>query len=305
MERLRRSPGPDVIIGTTWNFTRGLIPVARKSGIPVVTVAHGLEVTRSMNFIKRRWLGRTLGRSHRVVAVSRFTGEFILKHFPVAPENLIVLPNGVDPRRYYPGANVSALKKRLGISDEKIILTLARVIPRKGHAYVIAALPEILKKVPRVKYIIAGEGDEEYLRELHELTDRLGVRQNVLFAGYVQADEMVDYYNLCDVYVMPSRTLEKIGDTEGFGITFLEANACEKPVIGGRSGGVEDAVVDGETGYLVDPTSSAEIGNKIIELMINAERADNMGRRGRKRILDSFTWNSITKSLLEGLSIGN
>jgi phosphatidyl-myo-inositol dimannoside synthase len=297
-ERLTQNNKPDLIIGTTWNFTRGILRPAMKHNIPVITVCHGLEVTRKMNFLKRRWLRRTLTNSTKVVAVSRFTRAHIIGKLGIPSGKVILLPNGVDTKRFYPSDDTGRLRQRLGISDEKVILTLARVIPRKGHAYVINSLPQILRSIPSVKYVIAGEYESGYKTELDNLIRELNLENIVLFAGYVKPEEMVQYYNMCDVYIMASRTIREKGDTEGFGITFLEANACGKPVIGGKEGGVTDAIVDAETGYLVDPVNTKEIAEKIILLLSDGDLARNLGTNGRRRVEIAYTWGVLSQNLM-------
>ncbi len=290
---------PDVIIATTWNVARGVLPLTKKYGTKLITVVHGLEVTRKMPFYKKRWLTKTLNGSFRVISVSKFTRERVLVSYPISPDKIKVFPNGVDAELFSPGLDVSSLKKQLGLGSEKIILTLARVIERKGHDQVIKALPEVRKHFPDAKYIISGVWEEGYYRRLQNLISELDLKNAVIFTGYVHPDETRLYYNLCDVYIMPSRELTDKGDTEGFGITYLEANACEKPVIGGRSGGVVDAIVDGETGFLVDPLDSSQIARKLILLLSDAELARKLGKQGRERIEREYTWQVITRKMLE------
>jgi phosphatidylinositol alpha-1,6-mannosyltransferase len=148
---------PDLIICTTWNCARGVLPVARRSGVPVVTVVHGLEVTRRMPTVKRWWLRRTLLGSHRVVAVSAFTAGRVISDCPALERRVAVLPNGVDLNRFFPAPKSAELLRQFGLSSTNVvILTLARVVPRKGHDQVILALPRILAEVPRAKYLICG-----------------------------------------------------------------------------------------------------------------------------------------------------
>ncbi|HED09058.1 MAG TPA: glycosyltransferase family 1 protein [Caldithrix abyssi] len=293
-----RSEVPDIVIATTWNVARGLKHLCRRHGVKLVTVIHGLEVTRKMPLIKRRWLQSTLLGSHKVIAVSRFTREAAVSRYNLPEEHCRVLPNGVDAVRFQPGMDISPLKERYGLAeDEKVILTLARVIRRKGHDYVIRALEPLVKKYAPLRYIICGPGDEAFINELRELARKLKLEQHVTFTGYVDSAELPVFYNLADVYIMPSR--EIAGDTEGFGITYLEANACEKPVIGGASGGVVDAIVDGETGYLVPPTDVKAIEERLDILLGDKARARNMGRAGRERILNEYTWQALAGRLMK------
>jgi phosphatidylinositol alpha-1,6-mannosyltransferase len=164
---------------------------------------------------------------------------------------------------------------------------------------VIRVLPTVLKNIPDLKYIIAGSYEKKYCQRLQQLVEDLNLGDIVTFTGYVQPHEIPLYYNLCDVYIMPSRELENKGDTEGFGITYLEANACEKPVIGGKSGGVVDAIVDGKTGFLVNPEDEDEIADKLILLLSDPGLAQKLGKNGRDRIEKGYTWNIITKDILE------
>lgn len=291
----------DLIIATTWNFARGITNLARKNQTKIITVVHGLEVTRKMSFIKKLWLQRTLKKSDLVVAVSQFTQDRVIENYSVDGISISVIPNGVDISKFDPKLDILDLKNKFGIKDEKIILTLARVIERKGHDKVIEALPKIKEKIPNVKYIIAGDWEENYFRKLKALVTELQLDQTVIFTGYVPPDQVKYFYNLCDVYIMPSRELKEKGDTEGFGITFLEANACEKPVIGGDSGGVSEAVVDGETGFLVDPLAVDDIAEKLIRLLSDAELAHRLGKQGRQRIEREFTWDIISEKIMKSV----
>jgi phosphatidylinositol alpha-1,6-mannosyltransferase len=243
---------------------------------------------------------RTLSRSDFCIAVSRFTKNRIIKRIPVDPEKIRVLPNGVDLDRFSPDVESSELRDTLGLHpNTKVLMTLARVVERKGHDTVINALPKILAAFPNTVYMIAGPWRDWYVRDLKRLIAELGLEKHVLFTGLLSEEDLVRYYNLADVYIMVSRELEASGDTEGFGITFLEANACEKPVIGSFSGGIPDAVEDGVTGFLVDPKDTDIIANRVIQLFRDTRLAEELGRNGRRRIEESLTWERITQKLLE------
>ena len=289
----------DIIIGTTWNFARGLVGLAKKNNSKLITIVHGLEVTRKMSKLKQIWLRKTLKSSYKVIAVSKFTRQNTISRFNLPLDKVFVLPNGVNTKKFYKSDFPNYLKKRYSINNEKIILTLARVIERKGHDNVIESFPKVLDKIPNLKYVICGPWEVEYYKKLNILIDKLNLKDYVIFTDYVSLNELNDFYNLCDVYIMPSRELTKEGDVEGFGITYLEANACEKPVIGGKSGGVEDAIVDGETGLLVDPLNIDDIAEKLIKILNDNKFAQKLGDQGKKRIDEAFTWDAITKNLIE------
>jgi phosphatidylinositol alpha-1,6-mannosyltransferase len=126
----------------------------------------------------------------------------------------------------------------------------------------------------------------------------MGLSAHVRFTGHVPAADVVEMYRACAVCVMPSRIIEKKGDTEGFGITFIEAGACGKPVIGGREAGVVDAIVDGETGLLVDPADPAAVADALNRILGDPGLARAMGEAGRLRVEAGFTWDAIARRYL-------
>jgi phosphatidylinositol alpha-1,6-mannosyltransferase len=294
---------PDLLIASTWNAARGVMVITKRYKTRTAIVVHGLEVTRRMNLFKQWWCRQTLQNADAIVAVSAFTGRRVTQAFPNAAKKICVIPNGVDNNRFKPGIDTSALRERFGLGNRKVLLTLARIIERKGYDQVIRALPAIIKKVPDVIYCIAGDPAGGYVETLKRLASDLHVNQHVVFVGYVDDADLPAYYNLCNVYIMPSREIAASGDTEGFGITFLEANACEKPVIGGKSGGVSEAIVNGETGFLVDPVDTAMIAEKAIMLLNDQTLAKKLGRQGRERIERGFTWQSVAKRLLKKIAL--
>ena len=170
---------------------------------------------------------------------------------------------------------------------------------RKGHRNIVQALPKVLEKVPEAVYLIVGEGTEE--DELRQLARHCGVEHQVIFAGSVSPEELPLYYNTGDVFIMTSREIEEEGDFEGFGIVFLEANACGKPVIGGNSGGVKDAIVEGETGLLIDPLNPAKIAAALIRLLTEKSLAGRLGKKGRERVEKELSWRTISQRILKEL----
>jgi phosphatidylinositol alpha-1,6-mannosyltransferase len=176
-----------------------------------------------------------------------------------------------------------------------MILTVGNLVERKGHDMVISALPEVQKVIPDVTYLVVGDG--RYRSNLEQLAVTRGVRDRVVFAGQVPEKELPEIYSLCDVFVMPARERLDECDVEGFGLVYLEANACGKPVIGGRSGGIPDAIVDGVTGLLVDPHDPIEIANALIQLLRDRELSTKMGHEGRKRVVRDFTWERIARQV--------
>jgi len=162
---------------------------------------------------------------------------------------------------------------------------------RKGQDMVIQALLRIRQNMPQVKYIMVGTGEE--LTSLTTLAHELGVQDSVVFAGSVPDRELAAYNAASDVFIMPNREID--GDIEGVGMVYLEAGAAGKSVIGGKSGGTEDAIVDGVTGLRVDGNSRAEIADAVIDLLSTPGKAKAMGMRGRQRVENEFTWDAVVE----------
>jgi phosphatidylinositol alpha-1,6-mannosyltransferase len=168
------------------------------------------------------------------------------------------------------------------------VLTVGNLVERKGHDMVIRTLPKLIRRIPELTYLIVGNGTHR--ETLDRLAWEVGVRDRIVFAGHVDAADLPAVYALGDVFVMPSRVQPAECEVEGFGLVYLEANACGKPVIGGRSGGIPEAIVDGETGFLVDPEAADEIAQRLEAILTDRELAEGMGRRGRARVQAHFSW---------------
>ena len=170
----------------------------------------------------------------------------------------------------------------MAFEGKRVLLTVGRVVPRKGMDTIIRALPSLIETFPDLHYLLVGRG--EYRATLEALAAELGVSDHVTFVGSVADGELVEHYRLCDLFVMPNRELPN-HDTEGFGLVFLEANACGKPVIGGRAGGVVEAVRDGENGLLVNGDDVADVSRAIASVLGDEALADRLsderpGNRG-------------------------
>ncbi|MFH1006975.1 MAG: glycosyltransferase family 4 protein [Candidatus Latescibacterota bacterium] len=292
--KIRLRENPATIYATNWEL--GVVPSLLSAflNLKVVVVAHGWEVVRAGGWW-RAWLKRiALTRADWVIAVSGYTRTKVLEAGG-DEDHTRVVPNGVDSTLFQPAPRPDRLVRRYGLKNKKVILTLARLVERKGHDQVIKALPEVLRRVPEAVYLIVGRGG--YREKLEEIAGRFGVRDQVVFVGYVPDRERADFYNLADVVAMPCRELADQGNVEGFGIVFLEAGACGKPVVGGRSGGVADAIVEGETGFLVDPSDTRQIADRLIRFLTDVSLADAMGKKGRRRA-EALSWDSAAARVL-------
>jgi phosphatidyl-myo-inositol dimannoside synthase len=264
-----------VQIATAYDGYMGLW-LERWLKLPFIIYAHGNEV---FDALRSSWPKPRLSliRAARVLANSRFTADLVEKA-GAEPARIEIIHAACDLRR-----------KLLGPSDRTpVILSVGGLVERKGHDMVIAALPQLIERFPKLVYLIAGDGPCR--SNLEQLAVKAGVGACVAFAGKVPDEHLPSIYSLCDVFVMPSRHREEFGDVEGFGLVYLEANACAKPVVAGRSGGVPDAVIDGVTGFLVNPSSPQDISSAISRLLVSPELAARLGRQGRDRVLAEFTW---------------
>lgn len=244
----------------------------------MVSYIHGEEITTETEY---RFFGRQrrryLQRADAIVAVSRFTKKALIRLMGVDPDKVELIHNGVDIERFRPGLKRTDLVERHALQDKRVILTVGRLVPRKGFDAIIRALPRILADVPNAHYLIIGGGD--FRPMLEHLVHELSLQSHVSFAGQVAGDDLADYYRICDVFAMPNREMPD-GDTEGFGLVFLEANACGKPVVGGIAGGAVEAVRDGENGLLVDGWSVTNVAEAITRLLVDAELHRHISERG-------------------------
>jgi len=263
---------------------------------PYFIYVYGLEIASPLKrglVYKKKFYSFLLRNSTIVISISNNTKLLALK-YGIPPEKIIVVHLGVDLERFNPNSKSSYLKKKYGFESKKIILSVGHLIERKGFDYILKSLPAVLEKVKNAFYVIVGEGEDK--SRLKSLVKKFNIEDYVLFAGKINDKDLPYYYAMSDIFVMPSRELQS-GDIEGFGIVFLEANACRKPVIGGHSGGIVDAVIDGETGILVNPTDPDEISKAIIKLLTDREYAKRLGENGRKRVEREHNWKNIAKTV--------
>jgi len=211
-------------------------------------------------------------------------------------QRLRVVPLGTDPDRFRPGLDPAALRARFALPDggARWLLTVARLEPHKGVDTVIAALPAIVAQAPDVRYAVVGSGPER--ERLEKLAHKIGVADRVQFLGEVGDADLPALYNLASVYVGASRRAERIG-VEGFGISLVEASACGLPVVAGNSGGIPDAVRDGETGFLVPPEDTAAVSGVVCRLLGDAALARRIGAAGRAAVERHYNWDRVVRDL--------
>lgn len=269
--------------------------ISRIAFRPLIVYAHGEEITtwgRSAKFEAMRFVFR---HADRIIANSEYTRDEVVK-LGVRPEKITLIYPGVDIQRYRPGLATEDLRDSIGLQDdERLILSVGRLSRRKGFDQIVRSLSVLKENGLRPRYAIIGIGeDREYLGALAR---ECGVENEVHFLGHVSMDDLPRWYNLCDIFAMPNREID--GDTEGFGMVFLEAAACGKPSIAGQAGGTGSAVVDGVTGLRVDGTSMTDIAQGLKRILEDRELRIAMGVKARERAESEFSWPLIAEKTIK------
>ena len=260
--------------------------VARAIRRPLVIYAHGEELTTWRQPAKMRAMVWTYKHADLVIANSDFTRDELVK-VGVQPEKIALLYPGVDLQRFRPGLPHDDLRAGIGLAaGEKLIVSVGRLSRRKGFDQVIRSMPLLLERGLAVRYVVIGIGeDRDYLRAL-AAEQRVSERVHLL--GHVDPEDLPRWYNAAEVVAMPNREID--GDTEGFGMVYLEAAACAKPTVAGLAGGTGAAVIDGVTGLRVDGTSAHAVADALSCLLWSPRLATEMGEQGYARALRDFSW---------------
>jgi len=262
----------------------------RKAGVKkIVALTHGHEVWWAKLW-PFNWAIRYIGaRVDHLTYLGEFTRQEISRALSSgARDAMVKIAPGIDTEHFAPQASAEDLRASLGLRDKKVIVSVGRLVHRKGQDSLIAALPEILQRHPLAHILMVGEGP--YRDHLEKLVKDLKLEGAISFIGRIQHADLPRYISVGDIFAMPSRSRLAGLEVEGLGIVYLEASACELPVIAGISGGAPDAVLEGETGITVDGTNPAEIASAVISLLDDPLKASAMGRRGREWIQSNWRW---------------
>ncbi|MCC5647764.1 glycosyltransferase family 4 protein [Nostoc sp. CHAB 5824] len=249
---------PTVVISTHVNYATACYVLKLLTGIPYWVVAHGLEVWE----IENKATKLAFQKADRIVSVSNYTRQRLLEEKNIDSEKIVLLPNTFDANQFKINPKPPYLLKRYNLTDEQpVILTvtrMGRMAKYKGYDQILHALLKVRLHVPNVHFILAGKGDD--LPRINALVTSLNLEDCVTIAGFVPDEELCAYYNLCDVFALPSKG-------EGFGIVYLEALACGKPVLAGNQDGSIDPLAEGKLGCLVDPDNVEEIADNLIQIL--------------------------------------
>ena len=279
--------------------------LSRWQGVPYGVVVHGTELLLLDAKIRRsrfkRWTaGGLLSGAAVIAANSTWTGNLAkavleLLDRPDLAQRVRVVPLGTEPREFHPGVDPRDVRVRYGLTGAPWILTVARIEWHKGIDTVIKAMPAIRAAHPGARYAVAGIGPRQ--PQLEELARATGVGDAVRFLGPVSDADLPALYNAADLYVGASRRHDLL--VEGFGISLVEASASGLAVVGGRSGGVPDAVRDGETGILVDPEEPQAVAAGVNRLLADPSLRRALGAAGRRAVETYYNWDRVAKDLID------
>jgi phosphatidylinositol alpha-1,6-mannosyltransferase len=278
-----RAHRPDVVVATGSRALWAAAVVAPPFRLPWVAIAHGSEFA-ARSSTERRLTALAASRATAVVAVSRYTAGLVER--VCRPRSLHVILNAADGEQFRPGLETGGLKREWGLNGGPVLLTVGNVTERKAQDVVIRALPDVLARHPHATYLIAGLPTRR--AEFEEVARAVGVAERVRFTGIVPAEQLPAVYNLCDLFVLVSRTASD-GDTEGYGIVVQEAALCGKPAVVSQGCGLTEAIHEGVTGLSVPPESPEETAAAILALLDDDAVRGAMGEAAR-RAAAGTTW---------------
>lgn len=266
------------------------------SGIPTCYLAHGAELMEGEGFFRRHIWSRyrrfVLSKAKCVIANSHYTCNLVKKSSPNA--NVIALPLAVDNDYFYPTKNK--------FDDGTLHLcSISRLEQFKGHDFIIdtiARLPDNYKK--KIRLTIGGKGP--YKEQLEQMSFKQGLQEIIHFAGFISDDQLRDFYSENDVFILCTREDHSSNHVEGFGLVFTEAQACGTPCIGTRTGGIPDAIDEGNGGWLIEQDDQKALSGLLISLMENRGLLKRQSEMALKRVNTTCNWNIYFKNLLNILS---
>ncbi|MFF8385489.1 glycosyltransferase family 4 protein [Streptomyces kanasensis] len=274
-----------------------MAPALRRAGARrLVATTHGHEAGWAQLPGARTLLRRIGEGTDTITYLGEYTRSRIAAALtPQAAARMVQLTPGVDEKTFHPDSGGAALRARLGLADRPVVVCVSRLVPRKGQDTLVRAMPAVLAAVPDAVLLVVGGGP--YEDELRRLARESGVAGSVRFTGSVPWEELPAHYGAGDVFAMPCRTRRGGLDVEGLGIVYLEASATGLPVVAGDSGGAPDAVLDGETGWVVRGGSPQDAAERIVPLLQDPDLRRRMGERGRAWVEEKWRWDLLAERL--------
>jgi len=278
------------VVHAHWTIPQGYLAYICKKflNIPYIVTAHAGDIFPLKSVFFRHLSSKAIENSDYCTANSVYTKNELLK---IAEKEVKVIPMGVDFSIFSKTKLNRNLRKNIGIKKE-FILTVGRLVEKKGIKYLIMAMKDVAKKLPDARLVIAGDGPER--ANLETLAKNLGIENSIIFAGRLENKYLPEYYAAADLFVGPSIVTES-GDTEGLGIVFLEALASGTCVIGSNVGGIPDIIQNNRTGLLVKEKNPKELSNAIIKLLSNHKLRERLAQNGQKRIKQIYSWKIVAQ----------
>ena len=293
VEAAVRNTGSQVVLFGAMYPLALLGPRLAKVGIPHLSAAHGFEYWLSIAPGAHAAMRYAASKADRVFVCSAFIAKTLRMAVP-RPVPVSVLHLGADVETFRPDLPTDDLRARHGLGEGPLVVCVSRLVTRKGQDVLIQGMERVRRRVPGATLVVVGGGPHE--RRLRALAAE-APQGSVAFAGQVSEVDLPRYYALGNVFAMPCRSRLAGLEVEGWGNVFIEVAACAKPVVVGDSGGAPEALVDGETGLLVDGADVAMVADAVAGLLADPDRARAMGRAGRERVVRELTWPAIARTL--------
>lgn len=281
---------PQLIVCGHLNFSPLALWIYQLFRIPYWIIVYGIDAWN----INNRSKINALKQADRIISISGYTRNRLIQEQGIEPNKIWLLPVTFDANQFAIRPKPHYLLQRYGLQPEQpIILTVARLSKAeqyKGYDVILSSLPKIRKALPKVHYVLIGKGDDR--DRIEAMINKLGVANHVTLTGFVPDHELCDHYNLCDVFAMPSKS-------EGFGIVYLEALACGKPVLAGNQGGAIDALCHGELGVLVSPDDAEVIADALVQLL-QGQGTNSLFHQPdalRQRVVEAFGFEQFKQTL--------
>jgi len=292
---------PDVLLSSgLWTIRLGALIKPLHQKMKWLVIGHGTEFGQKHGL--NAWLTRSAAnKADNLICVSEYTKN-VVRNLGINKPPIDVVHNGADNHQYFllELEQISQIRRSFGVEDKFVLLTVGNVSPRKGQEVVIRALPAILRLAPHVVYWMAGMPTQQ--QELGTLARELGVENNIRFFGRTSNQTLRELYNACDLFVMTSRQ-QQDGDFEGYGIAVIEAALCGKAAVVSDNSGLAEAVVDGQTGLLVNQNDPQTTAHAILSLVNNPENLHKLSDQAQKSAYKNQTWDKVAASYLDIISV--
>ncbi|WP_348523859.1 glycosyltransferase family 4 protein [Endozoicomonas sp. G2_1] len=261
-------------------------------GVKFLTYVHGEDVetaamSREYNFLVKL----VCSKAEMIICNSENSRTIVERLGYASGDKIVVLNPGVDSTKFIPSKVDERFRQQLGWHNKKVIITVGRLQQRKGQDKMIAAMPDILTHHPDALYAVIGRGECAGL--LKGLIEKHGLQNSVQLLDEVSDEQMIKCYQQCDLFILPNRTIES--DIEGFGMVLVEAQSCAKPVVAGDSGGTRETMLVGQSGFIIDCTSSENIAKELSKILDDEDFMDSMGKVGRQHVENTLDWLAHTE----------